>query len=215
MTNKKSNKTKQNAVTMQIYLASEKRKKTWQEYADKHFQAESSGRGKVSTMVQKFTDFCIQNQVVDPSKFIIGANATLEYQKLQIENNRLILENNVIRAQRDDAENSLKIAQLNLNYERKSDKKSTDFLQLEDRVLTLLKDIGKPMTLSEIIKALDIKDSDKWDIIEEVKVIEDGQEVIKHHVVESLQDVIYNILILSLQRNEIQMQGHNRYKWAV
>ena len=199
---------------MQIYLGSDERKKRWQDYADKHFKAESSGKGKVSTMVQKFVDFCIENQVEDPSKFLIGVNADEEVQELKKENITLVAENSKMYHKIEDLKLELKVANLEAKFKKETEKDSKDVWVLEDKVMSLLQTTGKAHTIGEIIKMLNLeKDKQKWIKYEDVVVIENGEEVVHTVEKEGLVDVVYGLLMTRLEQGKLEMRGMNRWKW--
>lgn len=199
---------------MQIYLGSAERKKRWQDYANEHFKAESSGRGKVSTMVQRFVDFAIENQIADPSKFVIGVNANEEIIELKKENITLVAENSKMYPKIEDLELELKVANLEAKFKKETEKDSKDIWVLEDKVMSLLQTTKKPMTIAEIIKALNLeKDKQKWIEYEDVVTIENGEEVV--HTIEKggLVDTIYSLLMMRLEQNKLEMHGASKWKW--
>ena len=196
----KGKKTNTQTAHIQVYIGSAERKKKWEDYANEHFKAESSGKGKVSTMIQKFTEYCIQNNISDPSKFKISTNAIEELKELETENTSLKTQVNTLHAQLETAQTDLKIAQMNAKFKQETKTESSDVWVLEDRIMSLLQTTKKAMKISEIIKALDLeKDKEKWVKYEDVTFIENEKEVTQKHEIENLSDIIYGLLMFRLK----------------
>lgn len=142
-----------NSPFVQVYIGDSRRK--WEDYANRHFQAKSSGAGLLSRMIKTYVEFAIQNDLKDVTKnnIIFGKvdermKADLDSTKTELEKTQSFLSG--IQEQLKQREEQYK----KLEETKISKINFKDFRELESFVFSFVCESKRGVTLSEVLEAV-------------------------------------------------------------